>query len=123
MLTQNSDIDIFIMSNLNLLSVIKQKEYYYDLSTSDIIKEKTSRMYSPFIQAFTDGNHIAAMPHPWKIFFSTINYSSELFSKLDLPVPSTWEEFFDFCILWKTAYEPAYPDITVNPFTHPISLV
>ncbi len=123
MLTQNSDIDIFIMSNLNLLSVIKQKEYYYDLATSDIIKEKTSRMYSPFIQAFTDGNHIAAMPHPWGIFFSTINYNGELFSELDLPVPSTWEEFFDFCILWKTAYEPAYPDITVNPFTHPISLV
>ncbi len=123
MLTQNPEIDIYILQNLNLLSIIKSKGYYADLSVSDVIKEKTGRMYAPFIQAFTEKDKIAAFPHPWYVFFSSVGYNRELFDELGFTVPATWNEYFDFCIEWKEYYEDLYPEISVNPFEHDISFV
>ena len=123
MLTQNVDVDIYILHDLNLLSVIKSKGYYADLSVSEVIKEKIGRMYDPFVQAFTYKEDVAAFPHPWYVFFTTISYNTKLFHDLSLNVPTTWEEFFDFCIEWKEQYEDENPDVFVNPFDHDLSLV
>ena len=123
MLNQNPEIDIYILHDLNLLSIIKNKGYYYDLSISEEIKEKISRMYEPFKQAFTYDDKVAAFPHPWYVFFTTICYNTDLFHDLNLTVPTTWSEYFDFCIEWKENYEDEYPDIYLNPFEHDLSFV
>ena len=122
-LTQNPDVDVYILHDLNLLSLIKSKGYYADLSGSEVIREKVSRMYAPFIRALTDGDRIAAFPHPYYVFFSALNYHRELFQELALPVPTTWEEYFDFCVSWKNQYENEHPGISVNPFEHELTLV
>lgn len=122
-LTQNPDVDIYILHDLNLLSAIKSKGYYADLSRSEVIREKVSRMYAPFIGALTDGDKIAAFPHPYYVMFAALNYNKALFEQLQLPVPTTWEEYFDFFIDWKDNYEDANPGISVNPFEHELSLV
>ena len=90
-LTQDPGIDIYILHNLNLLSDIKSKGYYADLSQSETIKEKVGRMYAPFIGALTDGDKIAAFPHPYYVMFASVNYNKVLFDQLQLPVPTTWE--------------------------------
>ena len=123
MLNQNPDIDIYILHNLNLLNIIKNKGYYADLSISEEIKEKISRMYEPFKKAFTYDGKVAAFPHPWYVFFTTICYNTDLFHDLNLSVPTTWNEYFDFCIEWKENYEDEYPNIYVNPFEHDLSFV
>lgn len=122
-LTQNPDIDIFILHDLNMLSTIKEKGYYADLAKSETIKEKVSRMYTPFIRALSDGDKIAAFPHPYYVMFASINYNKTLFDKLKIPVPTTWDEYFDFCIDWKNQYEDENPDVSVNPFEHDLSFV
>lgn len=123
MLVQNPETDIYILHDLNLLSTIKHKEYYADLSVSDMIKEKLSRMYPPFRQAFADGDKIAAFPHPWYVFFNSIGYNRELFDELGFSIPTTWSEYFDFCIDWKENYEDDFPDISLSPFEHDVSFV
>ena len=123
MLNQNPEIDIYILHDLNLLRMIKSKGYYVDLSVSDVIKEKISRMYEPFKKAFTYDGKVAAFPHPWYVFFTTICYNTDLFHDLNLSVPTTWNEYFDFCIEWKEKYEDEYPEIYVNPFVHDLSFV
>ena len=59
-LTQNPEVDLYVLHDLNMLSVIKSKGYYADLSQSETIREKVKRMYAPFIQALTDGDKTAA---------------------------------------------------------------
>ena len=123
MLTQSPEVDIYILHDLNLLKTIRDKSYYYDLSESDVIREKTARMYPNFIRLFTADGKITAFPHPYYVSFWTINYNQELFADLNLAVPTTWEEYFDFCLVWKEQYEAEYPEISVNPFDHDVSLV
>ena len=123
MVTQNPDVDIYILHNLNLISTIKEKKFYADLSISEEAQEKISRMYDPFVQAFTDNGKIVAFPHPWYVFFSTISYNKEIFSQLGISVPDTWDEYFQFCIDWKMNYEDDYPDYILNPFEHDLSMV
>ena len=55
--------------------------------------------------------------------FASINYNKTLFDKLKIPVPTTWDEYFDFCIDWKNQYEDENPDVSVNPFEHDLSFV
>lgn len=122
-LTQTPDVDIYIMHDLNLLSDIKAKGYYADLSASEVIREKAGRMYAPFVKTLMDGDKIAAFPHPYYVMIAALNYNRTLFDRLQLTVPTTWEEYFDFCIDWKENYEDANRDISVNPFMHELSLV
>ena len=122
-LTQTPDVDIYIMHDLNLLSDIKAKGYYADLSASEVIREKAGRMYAPFVKTLMDGDKIAAFPHPYYVMYAALNYNRTLFDRLQLTVPTTWEEYFDFCIDWKENYEDANRDISVNPFMHELSLV
>lgn len=120
MITRNDDIDVYILSDLNLLRQIKEKGYYVDMAADAEIKGLVDDMYVPFSSAITMQGKIIAFPK--QAFLETLCYHKESFQTHGLTPPSTYEEYFDFCINWLSNYVDDYPDIILNPFTNNLSL-
>lgn len=120
MTTHNADIDIYILSDTNLLNSIKQKGFFVDMAQSPEIKSLTDQMYEPFRQALTLETQIVAFPK--ETFFEILCYHKETFQALGIPLPETYADYFDFCLAWLDSYADTYPDITLNPFANSISL-
>ena len=69
-------------------------------------------MYKPFQLAFSDNGRILALPK--KIFLPMLSYNKEAFDRLGLVPPTTYEEFFDFCLLWMENYALQYPEYSID---------
>lgn len=120
MISRNTDIDIYILSDLNLLKSIKNKGYFVDMAQSPEIQTLASQMYAPFRDALTEQGQIVAFPK--EAFLDMLCYRRETFDELGVAPPKTYEAYFDFCLEWLGTYSEAYPDITLNPFAYNISL-
>lgn len=107
-LSQSSQVDIYLLSDQNLIHTIKEKGYGADLSGSAVISAKVADMYAPFREAFTKDDGIYALPK--EIFLPMLAYNVEAFETLGLTPPETYEEFFDFHITWALEYAEMYPD-------------
>ena len=124
MLSQSADVDLYVLTDQSLLSAVKGKQYGADLSTSEILRQKTAEMF-PYIQnAISSDGKIYAMPR--EIYLPALAYHKEIFAELQLSVPTTYQAYFEFCIHWIQDYADVYPDYTLNPFLEdlePITLL
>ena len=116
MITRNGDVDVYILSDINLLRQIKRKGYYADMAENDEIKALVDNMYAPFRGAFMSEEKITAFPK--QSFIEVLCYHKESFETLRLTPPSTYEEYIDFCLRWLDEYSEDYPGLTLNPFAN-----
>ena len=120
MLIRDDHVDIYILSDLNLLGILKSKGYFVDLAGNTDIQSLVTQMYEPFREAFCAGNQIAAFPR--ETFLEVLCYHKPTFDALHLTIPDTYEEFFDFCLEWLNEYADDYPDIVLGSFVSNLSL-
>lgn len=120
MATRSADIDVYVLSDTNLLSYIKQKGFYTDMAQSPAIQTLVNRMYAPLRSAYTLETQTVAFPK--ETFFEMLCYHRETFRSLGIAPPVTYEAYFDFCLAWLDSYADTYPDITLNPFANNIGL-
>ena len=119
MITRNGDIDVYILSDINLLRQIKEKAYYVDMAGNTDIKALVDDMYKPFRSVFTKEQTIVAFPK--QSFIEVLCYHKESFESLGLTPPATYEEYMDFCLLWLSDYAEDHPELTLNPFANRLS--
>ncbi|NLB91133.1 MAG: hypothetical protein GX786_07940, partial [Clostridiales bacterium] len=120
MLTKSDEIDVYLLYSPNLLKQIKDKEYALDISQSLTLTKLIKEMYPPFQQAFMQGEKIFAFPK--NTFFISSGYNKTTFDSLDLPLPTTYEEYLSFCIDWIDHQAASHPDILFDPFITHIDL-
>lgn len=120
MLIRDDHVDIYILSDLNLLGTLKGKGYFVDLAGNANIQSLVTQMYEPFREAFRADNQIAAFPR--ETFLEVLCYHKPTFDALHLTIPDTYAEFFDFCLEWLDAYADDYPDIVLGSFVSNLSL-
>ena len=121
MLIGNDNIDIYLLSDTNILRSIRKKGFYSDLSVSEEIKDKVSRMYAPFKEAFTYEGKIYAYPHD--TFIEALAYHKESFKYLGVEPPKTYKEFFEFCLDYLDSQEDQLLNVYVDPFINGMDLV
>lgn len=114
MLCQSAAVDIYVLTEQRLLSIVKEKQYGADLSKSETLRQKTAEMFPYMQNAISDKGRIYAMPR--EIYLPALAYNKEIFAELHMPVPTTYQAYFEFCIHWLQDDADAYPDYTLNPF-------
>ena len=119
MITRNGGIDVFILSDINLLRQIKKKAYYVDMAGNADIKALTDDMYAPFRSALMSEKKIVAFPK--QLFVEVLCYHKESFESLGFAPPSTYEEYMDFCLRWIDEFAEIYPEFSLNPFANDLS--
>ena len=112
---KNSDVDVYLLSDTNLLSSIKKKGYHVDMAQNAAIGARVNEMYTPFKSAMMNGDEVAAFPK--ECFLNMLCYNKAAFEQMGIAPPQTFEAYFDFCLKWYDEYMDAYPDY----FLYPIS--
>ncbi len=113
MLTKSDAIDIFLLSDQNLLSSIKSKGYGVDLSQNASIQASVADMYAPIRESLTENDVIVAVPK--KLFLPILAYQPEAFQDLNLTCPTTYAEFLQFYIAWMEEGADEHPGYYVGP--------
>ena len=121
MLLGNDNIDVYLLSDINMLKTVREREYYVDLSVYDEIRDKVNRMYEPFRNAFSRDGKIYAYPHD--TFIDSLTYHKGIFAELGLTPPTTYEEFLDFCLTVRDEYEDLLANVNVDPFVNGMDLL
>ncbi|MEG0503832.1 MAG: hypothetical protein RR547_04240 [Raoultibacter sp.] len=120
MTIRSESTDIYVLSDASILQTIKAKGYYADMSASQLIADLTVQMYAPFRDAFMNAAAIVAFPKT--LFIDVLCYHKPTFEMLDIEPPTTYEEYFDFCIDWYDTYADDFQDVVLNPFANSMSI-
>lgn len=120
MLTRSGEIDVYLLSDQNLLGQIKNKGFAVDLSGSSIIAKATAGMEQPFQDAFTKDGAILALPQTLFVNLPVVSESG--LAQLDLPVPRTYLEYFQLCYTILTEKMDEFPQFYFDPFDNGFDL-
>lgn len=120
MTTKSSDIDIFLLSDLNILSTIHRKSYGVDLAADSQINALIDDMYAPFKQALKRDGKIYAIPQ--YLYVMMLGYKPEFFETFDLEVPTTYDGMLDLAKLWIDEYAGDSPEGYFNLFGNDFEL-
>lgn len=111
-LTQNDDIDIYVVEANYTFSSLKEKKMLASLGASEKIHNDVDEMY-PEIQSVLkdESGDVLAYPADLMIWCYGINegYWNLFFE--DTPLPSTFEEVLDAWIVWERDYAEEYPGV------------
>ncbi|MGI6691743.1 MAG: hypothetical protein ACOX63_13025 [Christensenellales bacterium] len=121
MLTRSQEVDIYLMSDQNLLSSIKQKGFALPLSQSPVIKKAVDAMEAPFREALSLDGEIYAVPQ--EVFLNLTAYNTDAFEQLQLQPPTTYAEYYDLCLRWFTELAEDHPEYRFDPFDNGMDLV
>ena len=106
--------DIFGMNNLDIdYSVIIDKGYCLDLSSSEIIRDAIERMYPAYTEACVKDGKIYAVPTHAQLNYTS--FSTETLADTDfgeVTVPTTFPAFLDFVEQW-VEYLKDHPESNV----------
>lgn len=121
MLLGNDNVDVYLLSDTNMLKTVREREYYADLALYDEICDKVNRMYEPFRNTFSRDGKIYAYPHD--TFIDSLTYHKGVFAELGVAPPTTYEEFLDFCLTVRDEYEDLLTNVNVDPFVNGMDLL
>ena len=121
MLLGNDSVDVYLLSDTNMLKTIRERGYYADLAVYEKIRNKVDRMFEPFRNAFSRDGKIHAYPHD--IFITSFTCHKAIFEKLEVALPSTYEEFLDFCLTVRDEYEDLLTNVNIDPFVNGMDLL
>ena len=116
MIIGSADTDIYVLTDTNLLTDIKAKEYYLDLSTDGALMARAAQLHPVYTDALMDGDNLAAMPKD--AYFNVLAYNKEAFELLGLKLPTTYGEYLDVCLDWFENYNEDYPQYRLYPFSN-----
>ena len=89
---QDDRIDIYEFSSASALYLIKEKNLYVPIESSDIICQEYQNLYPAFQRALSDDGHIIG----WLSSVQPFVMWAEL-DEFDLEIPKTFDEFLDAC--------------------------
>lgn len=121
MTTRSSDIDIFLLTDINLLSSIYNKGFGVNMAKDDTINSLVDDMYAPFHRLFKRDNAVYAFPQ--SLFITMIGYDSQFFENFSFDVPTNYSEFFDLSRIWVENYADQNDSIYFNPFANGVGLI
>ena len=114
MVNRDASTDIYVLSDLNLLTRINQKGFGVDLSGLSAVRDAADDMVPPFRRIFDRDGQIYALPE--MIYLDVLGYQPEIFERFHLPVPTTYDELFDLLALWAEDGADAHPEIGMDVF-------
>ena len=120
MLVCDDSVDVYLLSDTNMLRTVRERGYYVDLSGIDAIRGRVNRMYDPFRNAFSRDGIVYAYPHD--IFIASLTYHKSTFEKLGLTPPTTYEEYLDLCLTIQDDYEDQLMNVNIDPFVNGMDL-
>ncbi|NLO85409.1 MAG: hypothetical protein GX096_08275 [Clostridiales bacterium] len=121
MTTKSSDIDIYLLSDLNMVDTIYTKSYGEDLSGNSEISALVDDMYTPFSSLFKQDGKIFAFPQ--SLWLKMVGYAPKLFEANNLEPPTTYGELFDQAQLWLDEYAEDSSDYYYNLLGNDIDLM
>lgn len=116
MLTCADEVDIYLLSDQNLMATIKRKGYALDLSGDEMLRSFAQDLYPPFAAFLTQGASLYGIPK--KAFLPVIAYNKDAFADLGLPLPTTWAEYFDLGLAWQTGLADEHTDYSFTPIDY-----
>lgn len=120
MLTQSADIDVYLLSDQNLLHSIKEKQFALPLDGSPVLAAWASKLEQPFYDAIALDGHVYALPQ--EVFLNIPVYNKEAFEQLNLTVPATYEEYYDFSLMWVNTLAQEHTDYRFDPLDNGMDL-
>lgn len=120
MLTRGNDVDVYLLSDQNLLGQIKKKGFAADLSASGKIQRAIERMETPFRNAFTAGDTTYTIPQ--LLFVNVPVYNKSAFEKMGLTPPRTFLEYFELCEYYHRNLADKFPEYYFDPFENGFDL-
>lgn len=121
MTTRNSFIDIYLLTDINLLTTINEKAYGVDMSTDVEIGSVVADLYNPWRNLFEQNGAIFTMPQ--SLFVTMLGYNTEFFEKFGFEIPTTYDELLALAQVWLNDYADDYPEVYFNPFENGIELI
>lgn len=121
MLTRSSEVDIYLLSDLNLLDTIRRKGYALDMAQNESVKAAVAGMHRPFREAMSSGEQIIAFPK--EVFLDMFSYNRPVFEALGLKAPETYEEYLDFCLDWIENRADDEANYGLEPFSNGMDMM
>lgn len=121
MTTRSSDIDIFLLTDINLLSSIYNKGFGINMAKDDTLNLLIDDMYTPFYRLFKRDGAVYAFPQ--SLFITMIGYDPQFFESFSFDVPTNYSEFLDLSRMWVEDYADQNDTIYFNPFANGIGLI
>lgn len=121
MITGSDNIDIYMLSDINLLATIYSKEYGVDMSGDETLNAAVKDMYPPFQNLFLQNNAVYAIPQ--SIYIATMGYDSGFFEGFGLDTPNNYSELLDLAQLWLEVYADEHPEAYFDPFSNGVELI
>ncbi len=120
MATHSASTDVYVLSDLSVLSSIASKGMAADLSASSGIAQLANDMYPAFQALFLANGRIIAIPT--EIYLAVPAYNEEFFTRFGFTVPTTAMELLDLAETWYTDYAAEYPEVSFDPFSNGFTL-
>lgn len=120
MATHSASTDVYVMSDLSVLSSIASKGMAADLSASAGIAQLVNDMYPAFQDLFLANGRIIAIPT--EIYLAVPAYNEEFFTRFGFTVPTTAMELLNLAETWYTDYASEYPEVSFDPFSNGFTL-
>ncbi|MDO4838614.1 MAG: hypothetical protein Q4B32_09515 [Clostridia bacterium] len=120
MATRSASTDVYVLSDLSVLSTIAGKGMAADLSASSGIAQLVNDMYPAFQDLFLANGRIIAIPT--EIYLAVPAYNEEFFTRFGFTVPATAMELLDLTETWYTDYAAEYPEVSFDPFSNGFTL-
>lgn len=112
MLTKDSSVDVYLLSDQNLMGAIRDKGYAADMAESRMLKALSERLYPAYASAFMRDGKLLALPK--QAFLPVICYHEEGFRALQLTPPKTYAQFADFYLQWMADWPEGHPDYSLR---------
>ena len=112
-----SGADVYVIDSGDYdITVMAQKGYVEDLSSSSLLQEAVNRMY-PFIQEIAaPGGRLSALPVRFSATWRLIGYFPSAFSSIGLDssdIPKTYSDLLVFIKEWQNGVSDEHPEINL----------
>lgn len=120
MITKNDEVDIYVLKDANLLSQIRKKGYGLDLAQSPQILAATAALELPFQRLVQAEGRILALPKDLSVDLPV--HSISRFEQLSYQTPTTYQQYFEYCLDYLKNHQEDQPDIFFQPFENGLDL-
>ena len=120
MTTYSASTDVYVMSDLSVLSSVANKSMAADLSASSGIAQLVNNMYPALQELFLSDGRIVALPT--EIYLTVPAYNEDFFTRFGFNAPTTAMELLDLAETWFNDYAEDDPEVSFDPFSNGFTL-
>lgn len=119
MSAQRNNIDLYVLSDTNLIARLKNKDFAESLQ-SEKIKEQFTTFYPPYQELF--GKEGTPVLYPHSLFVSLLEYDSQFFHDVGYSIPQSYEDLLLIAIDWYEEKQADFPEYNFNLFENNFGL-